>query len=128
MKRKQSDVDNVRIQTDQNGHARLFICPHVRESKEHDGSLFDNDPLKQNRADVSIERVLARSSVAATSARTAVDAASERAQREKKKQTREMSPQTMSEPLLDENSERCVDDDEEARDARRGVDARAFEI
>lgn len=34
----------------------------------------------------------------------------------------------MAEPLLDENSERCVDDDEEARDARRGVDARMFEI
>lgn len=34
----------------------------------------------------------------------------------------------MAEPLLDENNERCVDDDEEARDARRGVDARMFEI
>lgn len=85
-------------------------------------------PSHKNRADVSNERVLVRSSVAATSARTSVDAASERTHREKKKQTREMSPQTMAEPLLDENSERCVDDDEEARDARRGVDARMFEI
>jgi len=116
------------IQTDENGHARLFIYPHVRESKEFDELLFDNDPLIRNRADVSNERVASRVVCRRDLPRTAVDAASERAHREKKKQTREMSPQTMSEPLLDENSERCVDDDEEARDARRGVVARLFEI
>ena len=76
-------------------------------------------PFRWIEADDSNERV-ASSAVIATAGRPAVDAASERAHREKKKQTREMSPQTMSEPLLDENSERCVDDDEETDDARRG--------
>ena len=51
------------IQTDQNGHARLFIYPHVRESKESDGSLLDKYPLTRNRPDVSNERAWRRAFV-----------------------------------------------------------------
>lgn len=106
-----------------------FSSTHMSENPKNSTSYNSTTtPLIRNRPDVSNERVASRVVCRRDLPRTAVDAASERAHREKKKQTREMSPQTMSEPLLDENSERCVDDDEEARDARRGVVARLFEI
>lgn len=110
---------------------RGFSSTHMSENPKNPTVHYSTntpsheiDPTFQTSA----RGVVRSSSVAATSARTAVDAASERAHREKKKQTREMSPQTMAEPLLDENNERCVDDDEETRDARRGVVARMLEI